>query len=266
MYRIGATSYVIPDHILPNVRHLGPLVDDVELVLFETDEHGSNLPDADTRARLAELAHTHGLSYTVHLPLDVLPGAAVGADCLVKAARVIDATRELAPFAYTLHLDGGLFAGGARDARMPPPGLAAWRDGAREALERVAAWVGDPRRLCIENVEAWDPVYFAPILEDLPISRTADIGHLWLRGHDATAALGAWLPRTRVVHLHGVAARDHASLAHVSPERLDPLVRLLDESFAGVVTMEVFADADLRSSLAALREARERLYRRSANG
>ena len=46
MFRIGTTSYVIPDDILPNVEYLASRVDDVQLVLFETDEYGSNLPDA----------------------------------------------------------------------------------------------------------------------------------------------------------------------------------------------------------------------------
>ena len=53
-FRVGATSYVIPDHILPNVEYLAPLVDDVELVLFETDEYGSNLPDTSVIERLLE--------------------------------------------------------------------------------------------------------------------------------------------------------------------------------------------------------------------
>ena len=52
MFRIGATSYIIPADILPNVEYLAPQVDDVELVLFETDEYGSNLPDAVLRNRL----------------------------------------------------------------------------------------------------------------------------------------------------------------------------------------------------------------------
>ncbi|MCU0508776.1 MAG: sugar phosphate isomerase/epimerase, partial [Anaerolineae bacterium] len=37
MFRVGTTSYIVPDNILPNVEYLAPLVDDVELVLFETD-------------------------------------------------------------------------------------------------------------------------------------------------------------------------------------------------------------------------------------
>jgi hypothetical protein len=42
-YRLGSTSYVWPAGLVPNVRRLGPLVDDVELVLFDLEER-SNLP------------------------------------------------------------------------------------------------------------------------------------------------------------------------------------------------------------------------------
>jgi hypothetical protein len=41
---------------LPNVVQLAPLVDDVELVLFESDEYGSNLPDVAAIAGLGRLA------------------------------------------------------------------------------------------------------------------------------------------------------------------------------------------------------------------
>lgn len=34
-YRLGSTSHAWPADILPNVRQLGPVVEDVELVLFE---------------------------------------------------------------------------------------------------------------------------------------------------------------------------------------------------------------------------------------
>jgi sugar phosphate isomerase/epimerase len=265
VFRIGATSYVIPDHILPNVRYLAARVDDVELVLFETDDRGSNLPDAATRRDLRDLAEAHDLTYTVHLPLDVLPGAAPEDTALVKAARVIDATRDIAPYAYTVHLDGRRFS----DRRSKPRAteIASWRAGAVEALARIAGWIGDPRLLCIENVEAWDPALFAPILDMLPVSRTADLGHLWLQGRDAAGTLEPWLTRTRVVHLHGIAARDHASLAHVPRQDLDPVVHLLERSFGGVATLEVFNAEDLDSSLATLTEARERVRgERGENG
>ena len=45
-FRIGTTSYIIPADILPNVVYLAGKVDDVELVLFEVEEGGGNLPEA----------------------------------------------------------------------------------------------------------------------------------------------------------------------------------------------------------------------------
>jgi sugar phosphate isomerase/epimerase len=256
VYRIGATSYVIPAEIVPNVEFLGPLVDDVQLVLFETDEHGSNLPGSTECARLAALALEHDLTYTVHLPLDVLPGAQEASACLVKAQRVIEATLGLEPRAYTLHLDGRAFArvpaGSAPDQGL----LDEWLEGALGSLEKIARWAGRPDILCIENLEAWDPGLFAPLLGRIPVSRAVDVGHLWLRGEDPVPELARWLPRTRVVHLHGVAARDHASLAHVARERLDPVVDLLEREFTGIVTLEVFSEPDFRSSLQALQSSR----------
>ncbi|MCX6997042.1 MAG: cobamide remodeling phosphodiesterase CbiR [Kiritimatiellaeota bacterium] len=249
MFRIGTTSYIIPDDILPNVEHLAPLVDDIELVLFETDEYGSNLPDVALTARLAELAAAHELTFTVHLPLDLRlgDGGEETHASLIKARRVIEATCDLAPFAYTLHLDG-------RDLLNSPSHgeLHRWQDHARRALEVVCGWLDEPERLCIENLERWDPEAFAPVVMALPVSRTIDIGHLWLQGRDPLDHLARWMDRARVIHLHGIAERDHASVAHVPAEQLDPVVDFLKRRFAGVLTLEVFNQADLTSSLAAL--------------
>ncbi len=258
MFRIGTTSYIIPADILPNVEFLAARVDDVELVLFETDEYGSNLPDAALRVRLNELAAAHGLTYTVHLPLDLRLGD--GSEetdiSLVKAQRVIEATRTLNPFAYTLHLDGRLLfeSPSVRE-------LAQWQERSRRALEIVCGWLDEPERLCVENLERWDPEAFAPIVQALPVSRTIDIGHLWLQGADPLDHLAAWVDRARVIHLHGIAERDHASLAHVPSGRLDPVIAFLAERFSGVLTLEVFNEADLASSQAALAAAISRTGR-----
>jgi sugar phosphate isomerase/epimerase len=286
MFRIGTTSYIIPADILPNVEFLAPRVDDVELVLFETDEYGSNLPDAGLCGRLNELAAAHGLTFTVHLPLDLRLGDG-GEEThisLIKARRVIEATAALRPYAYTVHLDGRalpqpwritppLRVGGRNEGAFPSlagrgsgercsphlqgegPGerwLARWQANARRALEVVCGWLDESARLCVENLERWDPEAFAPIVEALPISRTIDIGHLWLQGADPLAHLARWVDRARVVHIHGIAARDHASLAHVPADRLDPVIAFLAGRFSGVLTLEVFNQADLESSQAAL--------------
>ena len=249
MFRVGTTSYILPDDILPNVEYLASRVDDVELVLFETDEHGGNLPDAALRGRLAALAEVHDLTYTVHLPLDLRLGDGGAATdlSLVKARRVIEATCDLHPYAYTAHLDGVLLMQNPTAAE-----LASWQANALDALETVLDWLDRPELLCIENIERWDPGAFAPVVDALPVGLTADVGHFWLQGADPLAFLERWAGRVRVVHLHGIAARDHASLAHVPAERLDPVVDYLLQRFQGVLTLEVFNRDDFESSLEAL--------------
>jgi len=246
MFRVGTTSYILPDDILPNVEYLAPRVDDVELVLFETDEHGGNLPDAALRDRLSALSEEHCLTYTVHLPLDLRLGDGGTATdiSLVKARRVIEATRDLRPFAYTAHLDGALLM-----QNPTTDELANWQANALRSLEIVVSWLDRPERLCIENIERWDPAAFAPVVEALPVGLAADVGHFWLQGTDPLAYLKRWGDRVRVVHLHGIAARDHASLAHAPQERLDPVVDALRQRFDGVLTLEVFNRDDFESSL-----------------
>lgn len=255
-FRVGSTSYVYPDDILPNVERLAAAgdVDDIELVLFEVDDGPNNLPDERTITALMDLAYRHALTYTVHLPLDLALGAGAGTleshRSLVKAERVIRTTAPLNPFAYVFHLDGvGV-------------GEAGWADRAVRALELIIPLAGAPERMAVENLESWDPAYLTPVLDALPISRTTDIGHFWKMGRDPLAVLESWLPRTRVIHLHGLAERDHKSLAHVPPAQLDPVVRqLMAAAFAGVVTLEVFDTDDFFSSRAALLESVERVRR-----
>ena len=255
MFRVGTTSYILPADILPNVEYLAPRVDDVQLVLFGTDEHGSNLPDAALRKQLMALAERHSLTYTVHLPLDLRLGDGGAATdlSLVKARRVIEATRDLQPYAYTAHLDGVLLM------QNPTAGeLATWQDNALHALEVVLGWLDRPELLCIENIERWDPRAFAPVVEALPVGLTADVGHFWLQGTDPLAYLDRWGDRVRVVHVHGIADRDHASLAHVPADRLDPVMSALRQHFDGVLTLEVFNPDDFESSMEALQASLER--------
>ncbi len=80
-----------------------------------------------------------------------------------------------------------------------------WQENGRRVLETVCDWVGDSSRLCVENVEAWDPEVFAPVVAELPVGRTIDVGHLWLQRVDPMDHLERWIDRARVIHLHGIA-------------------------------------------------------------
>ncbi len=252
-YRLGATSYVWPAEILPNVRRLGPLVDDVELVLFEVDGY-SNLPDAATVSELNALARTHNLTYTVHLPLDL---TLTHPQSLEEAGKVITCTRDLAPWAYVLHLDGRRpVAGGTEsvEGAPSPATVTHWQQDACQVLEQLAVLASGAQRLCVENLENYAPEHFLPLLERVPVGLCVDAGHLWLTGRDPVSFLDCYLPWTRVVHLHGIKVSgsqpyDHESLLHLGVERVAPVLDLLlARHYDGVLTLEVFGREDFFSS------------------
>ena len=82
----------------------------------------------------------------------------------------------------------------------------------------------------MENLETYPLDFIQPVLDRIPVSRCVDIGHLWLDGHDPIPYLQAALPRTRVIHIHGIAERDHRSLAFMPQEKVsavwDELIRV----------------------------------------
>lgn len=250
-FRVGTTSYILDADLLPNAQFLADYVQDMQLVLFDVPGGPSNLPDGATVAALASVGQRQDLTYTVHLIEDIAPQQSAQAEtALQKAHDVIQRTRALAPWGYVLHLEGRA----VRLADTPAEHLAQWQTQVRASLQQVIGWVGDATLLAVENLEGYPPAFVTPAIAPTPVSRCVDVGHLWLDGHDPLPWLQAALPRTRVVHLHGLHdGRDHQSLAHMAPAQLDPVIHLLlQQRYAGVLTLEIFGAADFWSSLDAL--------------
>jgi len=246
-FRLGTTSYIIPDDILPNARYLAGKVRDIELILFEVDDGPNNLPSPEVIDELAQIASQHDMTFTVHLPLDLKLGddGSTQDQSLVKAKRVIDCARGLNPWAYVLHLDGKAVRT-STDAET----IKQWQDNSVRALEIVSGWAGGVEKLAVENLETYPLDFIQPVLDRIPVSRCVDIGHLWLDGHDPIPYLQAALPRARVIHIHGLAERDHRSLAFMPQEKVravwDELIRA---KYAGVLTLEIFSEDDFISSM-----------------
>jgi sugar phosphate isomerase/epimerase len=255
-FRLGTTSYIIPAEILPNLHYLAGKVQDVELILFEVDDDGdgsqsyNNLPTPAQVNEMRSLAQEHGLTYTVHLPLDLrlADDGSLRHISLEKARRVIECAYPLDPWAYVLHLDGKA----VRDD--PSPGAyQRWLKQAEASLLQVGEWAGDLERLAVENLEGYPLDFYEPVFEHIPVSRCVDVGHLWLDGRDPLPYLSRALPRTRVIHLHGLAERDHRSLAFAAPDALRAILQeLIHKEYTGVLTMEIFSEDDFLSSLTAL--------------
>lgn len=249
-FRLGTTSYIIPDSILPNVRYLADKVKDIELVLFESDDGISNFPDAALIRQMAEFSAQYDLSYTVHLPLDLEFGSPGGGvhPSLEKAERIIHLTKPLEPHAYVAHLDGR-----KRLEMHDPIEQGQWCQRVVAGLEKFCFLAGSPRLLCLENLEHYPLSFLEPVLFALPVGCCIDVGHLWLENHPTVPFLEKWLHRTRVLHVHGVAGRDHQSLGHVPGAQIDELLRILRrEKYRGVLTLEVFGEEELNSSLEAM--------------
>jgi sugar phosphate isomerase/epimerase len=201
---------------------------------------------------LIQIAGQSSLTYTVHLPLDLKLGedGSQQDQSLIKARRVIDCTRGLDPWAYVLHLDGKSVRT-STDAEQ----IKRWQDQSVRALEIVSAWAGGAEKLAVENLETYPLDFIQPILDRTPVSRCVDIGHLWLDGHDPIPYLQAALPRTRVIHIHGIAERDHRSLAFMPREKVQSVWdELLRANYQGVLTLEIFSEEDFSSSLRMIEE------------
>jgi len=251
-FRLGTTSYIIPDDILPNAHYLAGKVRDIELILFEVDDGPNNLPSDEVISELKQIARQSDLTYTVHLPLDLKLGEAGSEQdqSLVKARRVIECTRGLDPWAYVLHLDGRAVRTSTDAERIRH-----WQDQSVRALEIVSGWANGVEKLAIENLETYPLDFIQPVLERIPVSRCVDIGHLWLDGHDPLPYLQSALPRTRVIHMHGIDERDHRSLAFLPKEKIQVVWNaLLQANYQGVLTLEIFSEEDFQSSLNVIEE------------
>jgi sugar phosphate isomerase/epimerase len=231
------------------------LVDDMELVLFEAEGYGHNFPAPAEVRDLRAIAAQHDLSYTVHLPRDVSHDDAQAWDTVQRA---VDATRDLNPYAYVMHLDGRALL------HDPDPNtIGRWQASSLLALQRVVELVGAASHVCLENVERWPPQLFDGIAATTQVARCVDVGHCWVQQADPLPYLRQHLPRARVIHLHGIGpdGRDHQSLQHMPASQLDAVVEaLLRAHYAGVLTLEVFGQADFFSSLEALRASVARMH------
>ncbi|UWX58411.1 sugar phosphate isomerase/epimerase [Chlorobaculum sp. MV4-Y] len=253
-FRLGTSSYIIPDDILPNMHYLVGKVEDVELVLFESDEF-SNLPSPEVIAELVGLAAEHGLTYSVHLPLDVYlgnPDRVERERSVGKYRRIIDLTEALPKSAFVMHFEAGK---GVDINDFSDAERALFVESLADSARMLLGGCGYPASMfCAENLNyPFELVW--PVIEQFGFSVTLDVGHLEYYGFPTADYLDRYLSRTRVLHMHGTTeGRDHNSLAYMRPEALDLVVEALRkaEGEAKVFTLEIFSEADFLSSVETL--------------
>lgn len=246
-FRIGATSYVLAADMLTNVRFLADRVDDIELLVFESDTM-AGLPDLALLRELDRIARAESLTYTVHLPLDICLGHADAAQrerSVGKCIRTIERMAVVNPVAYILHCsrDSGL-----RSAVLPD---AAWVEHTASSLSALLACGVGPESICVETLDNNFPL-LEPVIRKAGVSVCLDIGHLILYGLDILGYMERLGDVARVMHLHGVIdGKDHRSLRGVPRTVLEKVVsaRTAKPGNPRVVTLELFNESEFEESL-----------------
>jgi Sugar phosphate isomerases/epimerases len=243
-FRIGTTSYVYPDEILPNVHKLKDKVDDIELVLFEADNAG-NIPTQKDLKELRRISTKWNLTYTVHLPLDINLGSGMDnkrKDSVEKVEMFIERLSVLNPFAYIVHLNL---------SKQAEENIKLWQSRVSESLREIRAIQATiPQNIAIENL-SYPFSYIDTLILEHGFSTCIDIGHLIGMGVNPMKHLKRYFSRTRVIHLHGVnESKDHLSLKYLGRSLIKRIIRfLMDNDYRGVVTLEVFSQTDFEESM-----------------
>ncbi len=245
---MGVPSYVYPADILPNVEALAPCVDDIEILLFES-EQVSAMPTPSTIESLHRIALDHDLTYTIHLPFDRKLGDTDRAERIAhqkQILKIMALTSPLNPFAYILHLEGIAPATDAASVKT-------WQDNIATLLPAIVAQAENPCRICIENL-SYPFNWCDSLLERFGLGVCLDTGHLELSGGDVHQHFQRYADRIRVIHLHGVKdGRDHLALTALPPGRLRRLLNTIDK-FTGVLTLEIFNYEEVRDSIVCLNQ------------
>ena len=242
-FSFGVPSYIIPADIATNVRWLRDLVDEMELILFESKEL-SNMPSPSDIALFRGLAAETGLRYNVHLPLDI---DIASADPLVRGSsldtveRILDLTLPLDPTSFILHV--------LKDRQMDG---ARWKDTVRASLSALRA---PASQFAVETL-GWDLGEIDDILRELGFSICIDVGHLLLYGDDVPAAFERFSGRVTMVHLHGVhGGKDHLALDRLGVDERAMISRTVRAAgYSKGLSLEVFSREDFEDSIETVKQ------------
>lgn len=248
-FRLSTTSYVIPESIRANLLLIGPHLDEVELVFFETNGE-TNLPCFQDIRDMRQIAEDLNITYNVHLPGDLFfgdPNPSARAGFRETTLRFYERTLPLDPTLYILHLDS------RRADGTTEPDPFAWADRMEESLSALMKDELDPGRVAVENLE-YTPDRLMPFVEKMGLQLCLDIGHIILYGHDLRVHLDRFLSKSAMIHLHGVRKGvDHIGVQWISKGDWEMICRLLAD-YDGGLSIEIFSLDDLATSLDRLQD------------
>ncbi|MCK5509637.1 MAG: sugar phosphate isomerase/epimerase [Desulfobacterales bacterium] len=241
-FRIGTTSYIYPDHIIPNVKMLAPYLDEIELLLFESNIN--SLPTMQQIRELSILAEQFDLTYNIHLPTDIsISNSSVSARKIAidTLKKIINDTSYLSPSTYTLHIS---YDEDSKDRES----VNRWQELVYKSVDELLDNGIQSHAISIETL-AYPFEWLEEIIKAFKLSVCIDIGHLIINGFDVKKVFDKHLNNTSIIHLHGVEnKKDHVSLNKLPLEHMDQVIGIL-KRYYGVVSLEVFSFENLSTSL-----------------
>ncbi len=241
-FKLGSTSFIYPDHIIPNIKMLGPYLDEIELLFFESQPAG--MPSRQEINKIRQIAQDFDLTYNIHLPLDISFGASDPSRrraAVETVKQIIDLAAPLAPSTYTLHLPFD-------EAEFDSERIKRWQGHIRQSMEKLLAAGIEVESISIENLD-YPLEWVEKIINDFNLAVCLDLGHLIVNQYDIQAAFNRYHQRTVIIHLYGAESRhDHLPLDTLSPVNTDIIMSILKQ-FKKVVSLEVFSYDRLVSSL-----------------
>jgi hypothetical protein len=183
-FELGTTSYIYPDQIVPNVAKLAPFLDEIELVLFES-EGLDHYPDETQIKNLMSLSITQGVNFNVHFPIDIFLGDRndeVRSRGISVVKKVIERTLCLKPSIYTLHFE-------LRDNHgREETDIETWRERIIRSAREIAETGIDLSRISIETL-GYPFEWTEDIVQDFGFSICLDIGHILICGQNLQSYL-----------------------------------------------------------------------------
>jgi sugar phosphate isomerase/epimerase len=243
-FRLSVPSYIYPAGYAENAKRLGPFVDEIELLLFESSPE-SLPPPAEVR-ELYSLSRQFNFSYNVHLPLDTAVGGifpkSSSTSLVRRLTEAIERIRPLSPEVYILHL-------ALNNPNPCPSMLQEWQEQVADCIGAILQTASlAPRQIAIETL-SFPPEWFAPVVNRMDLAVCVDVGHILLYGMNLEDILQLFAGRIEMIHLHGIAdGQDHQSLVHLPPHARTLLQTWLQE-YRGTVSIEVFNFERLQKSL-----------------
>lgn len=239
-FALGTTSFIFPEDWIGNARKLAPIVDEIEILAFESDpERG--LPDATTVEALIQIGQANDVSYNVHLPTDVHIASHEKATSAFAVDRIVAAIRRteaLNPRSWTLHIEGP-------DSHYP---VETWIEDAADGLCRLSKAGIRLERISLETLD-YPPEHLMPLVDRFRTGICLDVGHLFCHGYDVLEFFIRYRDQIDLLHIHGVQrGKDHLSLDYLNDSQTAALMSILGQ-FTGCVSIEVFRLDDLVRSL-----------------